>query len=290
MKSMTGYGRAAVDVASLHVVVEAATVNRKNLDVAISLPREWQVLEPQIIEAIRDHIHRGRINLSVAVEAAGGSTGALIDARVVENTLRELAEVCQKTGAFFQPDARLILDIATASRNRSALPEAEAVNGPVMQAVREAITDLAGMREREGASLKQDLAHRREQLRGWLGEIREAARRVVPNYREMLFKRLRQSGLELDLDDDRVLKEIALFADRCDISEELTRLESHLEQFGEFLEVTEPVGRKIEFLLQEVGREFNTIGSKASDSTVSRLVIDCKNEIERVREQVLNIE
>lgn len=290
MNSMTGYGRATVEIEALQLAVEVTTVNRKNLDIAISLPKEWQRVEPEVAEVVRAEVQRGRVNVFINIEGAGGNDGALFDPAAVEAGLRELSALSHRLGVPFEPDARLLFDIATAPRGRSALPEAEAVAPKLLHAVKAALAEMVQMRAREGEALQKDLADRREQILRRLTKIREASGRVVPDYRETLLKRLRQAGLEFSLEDDRVLKEIALFADRCDISEELVRLESHLEQFREFLEAREPVGRKMEFLLQEIGREFNTIGSKASDSAISRLVIDCKNEIERIREQVQNVE
>ncbi len=290
MKSMTGYGRTTISVGSLQVVLEVASVNRKNLDLSVSLPKEWQRLEVEIGELVRSRIQRGRVNVSVSLEVAESGGGEGFDRAAVEAGLRELGAICHRLQVPFEPDARLVLEIAMSGRGKTALPEAEEVSEAVLGAAGRAIDEMVEMRAREGAALREDLAERRRNISEALRKIREASAGVVPDYRETLLKRLRQSGLEFSLEDERVLKEIAIFADRCDISEELVRLESHWEQFGEFLEASEPVGRKIEFLLQEIGREFNTIGSKANESVISRLVIDCKNEIERIREQVQNVE
>jgi len=290
MKSMTGYGRAIGSVEALQVAVEVSSVNRKNLDVAVSLPREWQRLDPEVGEIVRGEVQRGRVNVSIAAESPSAGEGALFDESVVAAGLRELEAISAKVGLSFQPDTRLLFEIATAARNKSALPDAEKVAASIVEILKEALREMIAMRSREGGVLRTDLAARRDQLMAWLGEIRSASAGVVADYRETLIKRLRQTGLEFTLEDERVLKEIAIFADRCDITEELTRLESHFSQFSEFLTTNEPIGRKMEFLLQEIGREFNTIGSKANDSAISRLVIDCKNEIERIREQVQNVE
>ena len=138
--------------------------------------------------------------------------------------------------------------------------------------------------------MKKDLETRLKLLKGFVDGVQSHAGECVSNYRELLFQRLRQADLELDLDDERVLKEIALFADRCDISEEITRLYSHLDHLHQFLNTEGSIGRKIDFLLQEMNREINTIGSKSNDIRISRHVIDFKNELERFREQIANIE
>lgn len=290
MKSMTGYGRATVEVEALQMVLEASSVNRKNFDLAISLPREWQRLEVELAELVRARVQRGRVNLTVTLETPGESGSENFNRKAVEVALQELKGISQSLEVPFEPDARLLFQIAAATRGKTVLPEAETVSSALLTATGNALSEMVAMRGREGEALRTDLRARREFLLSVLGQIREASDGVVPNYREILLKRLRQSGLDFTLEDERVLKEIAIFADRCDISEELVRLESHLGQFQEFLEVEEPIGRKIEFLLQEVGREFNTIGSKAADKVISRLVIDGKNEIERIREQVQNVE
>lgn len=286
---MTGYGRAVASGDEEQVVVEVSSVNRKNLDVSVSLPKDWQRLEPEVAALVKQRVQRGRVNVAISSEAAGGGEN-FFSAAAVETAMRELEELSRKQKISFKPDAQLLFNVAAFTRTKPALSEVEAVAGLLLQAVEEALGEMVEMRAKEGQALQRDLAERIEQLETALGRIREASVGVVPDYRETLLKRLRQSGLEFSLEDDRVLKEIALFADRADISEELTRLGSHFHQFGEFLEAREPVGRKFEFLLQEIGREFNTIGSKANDSTISRLVIDAKNELERIREQVQNVE
>lgn len=290
MKSMTGYGRAVAEENGLQVAVEISSVNRKNLDISISLPKEWHRLETPIAERVRGEVQRGRVNLAIATESPERTEGALFDPAAVEAAVREFRNLSAKLDVPFQPDLNFLVNVASVARNRVALPEADKIAPRLLEAVREALAEMVEMRSHEGEVLAKDLAMRMLQIGSWLGEIRECSAGVVPDYRETLLKRLRQSGLDFTLEDDRVLKEIAVFADRCDISEELTRLESHLAQFEEFLRSEDPVGRKMEFLLQEIGREFNTIGSKASDSAISRLVIESKNELERIREQVQNLE
>jgi uncharacterized protein (TIGR00255 family) len=146
------------------------------------------------------------------------------------------------------------------------------------------------MRAKEGEALLVDFIKRAEQLHRLVEAIAVRAPQVPANYRGQLTKRLRDAGLELDLNDERVLREIALFADRCDVSEEITRLRSHFEQFSALLKSDAEIGRKADFILQEIGREVNTIGSKANDLAIARAVIELKNELERVREQMANVE
>ena len=160
----------------------------------------------------------------------------------------------------------------------------------VAKVVAEALRAFVAMRAQEGEALLIDLITRLAILRSHVDAIAVRAPLVAPSYRELLLQRLRQAGLELDVNDERVLREIALFADRSDVTEELTRLRSHFDQFTALLKSDAEIGRKSEFILQEVGREVNTIGSKANDLTISKAVIEIKNELERVREQIANVE
>jgi len=187
-------------------------------------------------------------------------------------------------------NAELLWRIASAERQPAQSPSAEEARAPVLAALAEALRGFAAMRAREGRALQDDLLARLAVLGGQVDTVAARAPRVPGAYRELLFKRLRDAGLELDLNDERVLKEIALFADRCDISEELTRLRSHLDQLGQLLRAEGEIGRKAEFLLQEVARESHTIGSKANDLEIAKAVIEFKNELERVREQIANVE
>jgi len=190
----------------------------------------------------------------------------------------------------FKPTAELLWEIASAQRRATTFPTAEVAQPVVSRTLGDALREFAAMRAREGEALLVDFIRRGEVLHRYVETIAARAPQVPANYREQLMKRLREAGLELDLDDERVLREIALFADRCDVSEEITRLRSHFEQFTALMKSEGEIGRKAEFILQEIGREVNTIGSKANDVTIARAVIELKNELERVREQMANVE
>ncbi|MED6299645.1 MAG: YicC/YloC family endoribonuclease, partial [Verrucomicrobiota bacterium] len=169
-------------------------------------------------------------------------------------------------------------------------PEPEDVWPFVEKALKESLSKLLEMRSTEGAHLKSDLESRLAILKGFLQQIAEQAPSVVKRYRENLMKRLDAAGIELNLDDERLIKEIGLFADRCDISEEITRLESHFAQCHKYFTSDEAVGRPLDFLIQEMGREINTIGSKANDASIAQIIVESKTELEKIREQIQNIE
>lgn len=290
MISMTGYGRGEAELEGLSVTVELSSVNRKNLEVSCSLPRDWQGMERNLTDALKSRLRRGKVQVSVRAEAAGGSVMESWDDQEIELAVNRLRDLCAKLAVPFEPDAHLLVRLISSVATGSDLPDWETAWPQVFKAAGAALNGLVAMREAEGLALRNDLAERLGTLQRLVENIEAAAPDSVPHYREVLLQRLRQADLELDPNDERVLKEIAIFADRCDISEELTRLHSHLEQFAETIKESEPVGRKLDFLCQEMFRELNTIGSKANNVAVTQQVIEGKNELERIREQVQNVE
>lgn len=290
MKSMTGFGRCEVAEDGVVVSLRVSSVNRKNLEVVCSLPKELQQLDRQVQERVRKIAARGRFQFSLEVRQDGAATGGLPSDEQMDAAIDRLKSIAARHKADFKVDADLLVQVSRLlEREAEELPEKTAEK-LLFQAVDTALGELVEMREKEGSALKVDLETRRQNLVTLVSQVKEQAPGMVSKYRENLLARLEQGGLELDVNDDRVLREIALFADRCDISEEITRLDSHFEQFAELIEKDEAIGRPLEFLLQEVGREINTSGSKASSIEVSRLVLDMKNELERIREQVANVE
>jgi uncharacterized protein (TIGR00255 family) len=288
--SMTGFGRAQTTVDGMDLSVELNSVNRRNLEISVSLPRDWQSLERDIQAAARQDLSRGKLHIFVQATPGAGEGGFHWDAEGLESSLKRLAKVAGEHDISWPPDANALVRIAALNKVEMVLPASDDIAPKLLELVHTALGHLITMRETEGKALKEDLEARNSALASALAQIREKSADTVGRFREMLLQRLNQSGLELDLSDERVLKEVAIYADKCDISEEQTRLESHLQQFGECLAAGSPVGRKLEFILQEVNREFNTIGSKAGNVDVSRFVIEAKNEIERIREQIQNIE
>jgi uncharacterized protein (TIGR00255 family) len=290
MNSMTGYGRGTAALGSYTVTVQVSSVNRKTLDLTVKLPGDWESLEPEVTADVRRAVLRGKVHTDVELTGGAAAAEVVWTDEAVTQTLERLRALAKKQGVPCEVDAALLWRIASAGRQAATLPPAEAGQPVVRAALAEALSGFTAMRAREGAALQTDLLARLGVLDGHVGVVAARAPRVPATYRELLFKRLREAGLELKLDDERVLKEIALFADRCDVSEELTRLRSHLAQLGQLLRAAGEIGRKAEFLLQEISREIHTIGSKANDLEISKVVIEFKNELERVREQIANVE
>ncbi len=290
MKSMTGYGRGTAALGNHTLTVQVSSVNRKTLDLAIKLPDEWESLEAAVGEQVRKVAQRGRVSVVIELTGEKGASEIVWDEAEVGAALDRLSDLADTRGLSFTPTPELLWSIANSQRKSAQLPNAETAAPAVKAALADALRGFAAMRAMEGEALLIDFINRLATLRTQVDAVAARAPLVPAGYREALLQRLRQAGLEFDLNDERVLKEIALFADRCDVTEELTRLKSHFEQFTALLKVDGEIGRKSEFILQEIGREVNTIGSKANDLTISRAVIELKNELERVREQIANVE
>ena len=290
---MTGFGRSSVEVegAGVRIQIEIHSVNRKTLDIQISAPREWSGHEALFSEWIGGAFQRGRVNVQIKVELAKDSSDSLaMNTEAMVLTLNDLKAFAQAQGFDFTPDSSFMLDLARSVKDRSSLPSWKELKESLQEAFNAALADISAMRLQEGAALAEDLRERIAELEAFRIQIEKNASGSTQRYRNALLERLKQLELELDVSDERVLKEVAIYADRSDISEETTRLSSHFEQFLGFLSADEATGRKMDFLCQEIHREFNTTGSKSNDIEITRLVIEGKNALERIREQVQNIE
>jgi uncharacterized protein (TIGR00255 family) len=290
MKSMTGYGSAAGSLDGAALAVRVSSVNRKMLDITVSLPGEWDALEQEVAGRVRQSVLRGKVHVQVECLAAAAAAEAHWDEAAVASSLERLAALAAAQGISFRPTPELLWQIANSHRQAPGRPTHEAARAPLLAALDGALHALTVMRAKEGEALLVDFLARVASLRRLVEAAAARAPLVAPAYREQLLRRLREAGLDLDVGDERVLKEIALFADRCDVSEEITRMRSHLDQFTVLLRSGGEIGRKAEFILQELGREAHTLGSKANDLAISRNVIELKNELERIREQIANVE
>jgi len=288
---MTGYGRAEVVHAGRKFSVELNSVNRKQSDIVINLPRDLGELEPRIRQTINENISRGRTNATIALHSSpNGARNLALDtelARSYHEAMRALQKELNTPGEI---TISTILQAPGVMRFPEQVLNAEEAWPAIDRALRGALSDLIKMREREGKHLAKDLIHRLKAIRRKLKEIHAFHPDVVKRYRAVLLDRIQKAGLPIASDDERLLKEISFFADRADVSEELTRLESHLAQFAHHLRSKEPVGRTLEFITQEMFRELNTLGAKANDAAISQRVIACKAELEKIREQSQNLE
>ena len=291
MNSMTGYGRGEAARGGAKFTVEISTVNRKQAELSLYLPRELDALESRARDEINTKVSRGRIAARVQwVNKSGGRAQVEIDRNLAKEYSKEYRKLATDLKLGGEVSLDTILRAPGVLQTSEEELDVESLWAPLRKAVRAALKELLAMRAREGANLKMDLQKRIETLQKSVQAVKRQAPKTVRRHREALLDRLNQSGLDLKLDDERVLKEVALFADRIDITEELTRLESHFGQFVDYAKAKGPVGRTLDFLSQEMNREVNTIGSKANDPVISRLVVTMKSELEKFREQVQNVE
>ncbi len=290
---MTGYGRGDCSQDGFKITVELSSVNRKQSEISVSLPRELEMLEAQIRDIINRYISRGRLTVRVSLHAGESKSSARMHlnvplAKAYARELNRLSKQLKFPGpvtldhlarapGVFQTDEQIV--------------EEEDFAPAVEKALKKALNQMVKTREREGAHLRHDLIRRIVAMRRAAATVQRQAPTVAKRYRQQLIERIKSTGLEAPGgDDDRLLKEVVYFADRSDITEELTRLRSHFHQFDDCLKTKEPVGRMLDFLAQEMNREINTIGSKANDSLISREVVTLKAELERFREQAQNVE
>ncbi|MBI5819926.1 MAG: YicC family protein [Verrucomicrobia bacterium] len=292
MKSMTGYGRGECSRHGVKITVELNSVNRKQSDITINLPRELIELEPRIRDLINARVARGRLNVAVGYHP--GSDRPRAQVQVNTAVAKAYLQATRKLHRELGVDGSITLDSLLRAPGVVSVIETEleaASLGPLVEtALNHALDRLVKMREREGKHLAADLNKRLNLIGESVAKIRVEAPNVVKRYQQQLHARIKASGVELPLDDERLLKEVVIFADRADITEELTRLASHLDQFAGCLASGQPVGRTLDFLSQEMGREINTIGSKANDIAITQTVVTLKAELEKIREQVQNIE
>jgi uncharacterized protein (TIGR00255 family) len=290
MRSMTGYGRGDADSAAAKFSVELNSVNRKQSDIVMNLPRDLTALEPRIRQAINEKISRGRMNVLVVMHQGANGAALALDTALARSYHEAMLTLQKELSAPGEITIGTILQAPGVMRSPEQSIDADDAWPVVQRALGAALGELIKMREREGKHLAKDLIHRLKTLRKEIKEIRALYPDVVKKYRAALRERLEKAGLDLPLEDERLLKEVTIFADRSDISEELTRLESHLAQFAHHLRKNEPVGRTLEFITQEIFRELNTLGAKSNDAGISQRVVACKSELEKIREQILNLE
>jgi len=289
---MTGHGRGSAMEAGRRITVECASVNRKGIEIAVALPKPLLTLEPRIREEVQRAVRRGRINITVSLENGGaGSEQGIIDRVAARRALQELRELRDELSLSGEIPLELLLRSPGVIKNPAEevlMPEEV---WPIVQAaLSQALERLSAMRRKEGAHLVADLLKRVRLLESAAKAIRGRVPSVLRGRRDHLKQRLEELGSPVQANDPSLARELALMAERSDITEELTRLESHFVQCREALDGSEPAGRTLDYLAQEMFREFNTLGNKAGDATISRRVVQSKAELDRIREQVANLE
>lgn len=298
LKSMTGFGRGEYEDADFSVTVEMKTVNHRYNEVAIRLPRFLNPLEDKIRKTILKTVSRGRIDVFVNADYTTSGNCTL---KVDKNLAAAYHKALQEVGAAIGADAAGI-NAAAEIMYLSKYPDVinvkegffdvESVWPKVEQAVNQAVANLVAMRETEGGNIYGDFIYRADLIAEKLALIEERSPMVVEEYQNKLQERLTNllADNNIAVEPERLLQEVAIFADRTSITEEIVRLKSHIKQFKQIIASDQPVGRKLDFLIQEFNREANTIASKANDYTLAQIVVEIKAEIEKIREQIQNIE
>ncbi len=290
---MTGFGEARGQANGIAVAVEVRAINSRHFKLSFRASEGYAALEPEVETVTRDIVRRGTVQLNLRVDRSSSSDDYRINTAVVESYRRQLETYTGRSEWNDPDDLRMLLTLPGSIDEQRGGQRDRREDWPVIEPVlREALAALSKMRAEEGVALAADLAHNGRQILEFLDAIAKRAPEVAQSYQSRLTQRVEQalSELNVTVEPADVLREVALFADRSDISEEIVRLRSHLQQYESALMLPESSGRKLEFIAQEMGREVNTIGSKANDAEIAKLVVEIKTALERIREQIQNVE
>ena len=293
VKSMTGFGRCETEINGRAITVEIKSVNHRYFEFSCRVTRGYGFLEDKLKAFVNSRVSRGKIDMFVSVGAADDvPCEVAVNHSLVSGYLTAMKEISDAYG--IENDTTVVSisrfpDVFTVSK---AAVDEEQLTADVLSAAGQALDSFVAMREAEGERMKADILGRAQTILDIVSEIEERSPQTVTEYETRLLDRIRQTleNLSVEVDEQRILTEVAVFADKVAVAEETVRLRSHFEQLSEFLERNEPVGRKIDFIIQEMNREANTIGSKVQDAVLAHKVVDIKSEIEKIREQVQNIE
>ena len=291
MRSMTGYGKGTASSAGLTVTAEIKTVNHKFFDWNMKMPKGFLFVEDDAKKAVAGAVSRGHVDLYLTVEKQTAEAGEYrADAALARMYVDSARQLSETLGVPFDITASSLIknpDIVTLSETEI---DDETVRKVTLEAVSEAVSALVAMREREGAALAADLSEKLASIEASLEEVKKEAPRAVAEYRRKLRARIDEALGQLPLDEARLATEVALFADKCAVDEEISRLGAHIAAMRALIASQGQVGRKLDFLVQEMNRETNTIGSKANDLAITERVLAMKNDIEKIREQAQNAE
>ena len=289
--SMTGYGSAKGSVEGQEITVELKSVNNRYLDCSVRLPRNFLFAEDTVKQAVSAGVSRGKVDVFVSAQASQDS-GTVVSvneelARGYRDAVARIAETLGLESGLNAFSLARFPDVLTVERRELDKDKAAAA---LSEITAKAVEEFNAMREREGERLRRDMLGKLETIEGLVSVVEERSPQTVKEYRERLEARLRDILADRSLDEQRVITEAAIFADRTAVDEETVRLRSHIAQFRTMLEEGSPIGRKMDFLVQDFNRESNTIGSKCSDASLAKVVVDLKSEIEKIREQLQNVE
>lgn len=291
MKSMTGYGRAKEERDGKTITVELRAVNHRYLDCTVKAPRQYGFLDDAVKKAAAARIARGKVEVFVGVEVEeGGDVAVTVNHQLAKRYLEALHDLSETYGLRDDVTVTTLSKLPDVLGSERIEQDAEAMTRDVLAVFDKACDGFDQMRLREGEKLAEDVRSRCAAIERMVGEVETRSPERVKEYREKLLTRMKEVLADTSIDETRILTEAAICADKTAVDEETVRLRSHLHQMDGMLKETQPIGRKLDFLVQEMNREANTIGSKANDVAMARIVVDIKSEIEKIREQIQNIE
>lgn len=290
IKSMTGYGKSTVSQNLREYQVEIKSINHRYSDISIKMPRKICYLEDEVKKEILKHINRGKVDVFISFyDSSKEGNDVKINTEIAKlyiNQLRNLAQEENLNSNIEVTDIARFPDVLEIKQNS----EDETIKTELLEAVNQATNELVKMRETEGTKIKSDFLNRLNGIESKVNEISKLSTGLIDNYVVKLEDRIKELLKTDTVDQTRLAQEVVLYADKCSVEEEITRLNSHIAQFRKLLETNEPIGKKLDFLVQEMNRETNTIGSKANNLEITNLVVDVKTEIENIREQIQNVE
>jgi uncharacterized protein (TIGR00255 family) len=291
VRSMTGYGRGEVQAPGGVCVVEVRSLNHRYCEIAVRTPRGFAAVENRIRETVRSRFSRGRFDVHVTVDFATVSARRIvIDYALARQLYVALTDLGRELGLSGQIKLSTLLELREITRVEENEHHVEDLWPALQQAIEIAVANLQTMRVAEGEALGRDILQRLHLIEEWPEQIKHRLPALLVEYRQKLEARISRLFGDVEIDPTRLAQEMIFYTERSDVTEEMTRLHTHLTEFERLLHVQEPVGRKLDFLLQEMNREINTTSSKVADSDVAVLVVDIKSELERIREQAQNIE
>ncbi len=289
--SMTGYGRGIKGTPAYSITIDIKSINHRYLEFYFKIPRIYSFLEDKLRRDLTSKVSRGKIEVSVAIEKLLSEEVLVkLNRPILTSYFKAIDELITEFKVQGRPDLTTILNLPDVMQTVQPTEDQEQIGVLVGEVLKEAIENLLEMRHAEGRRLEVDLQEKLAILNGLKQYLAELAPEMVSDYRIRLAKRIQELTEGIEVDPNRLATEVAVFADKSDINEELVRIESHLHQFQKTLNLNEPIGRKLDFMVQELNREINTIGSKANDLRISQIVIQFKSELEKIREQIQNIE
>ena len=291
IKSMTGYGRNESVLEGKKITCEIKSVNHRYSDYSVKVPRYYGFMEDRVRKFVSSYISRGKVDIYISIENFGDTDREILLNEGIAKTY--IDALCQLRDSFGLRDDISVMSVARYSeifKTQKIEEDEEELWNMVVEVMKPAVEQFVSMREREGERILEDLSNRVEYMRSLAKKVEERSPKTVDEYKNKLYTKIKEVLEDRTIDESRILTEVAIFADKVAVNEEIVRLESHFNEFYEIVNKNEPAGRKLDFLIQEINREINTTGSKASDIDIAKIVVELKGETEKLREQIQNIE